>query len=142
MSGDEARTAAQRVLAAEHAAVYAYGVCGGVLEPGSPAWVGTRDAYLAHRSRRERLEQELRGEGIDPVPALTGYELPRPVDDAASAAQLSRGVEDRCAAAYAGLVRATTGSSRQRAVDWLGDAATRALGWGAQASAFPGLTER
>ncbi len=142
MSGDEAREATQRVLAAEHAAVYAYGVCGGILDPGSPAWVGARDAYLAHRSRRERLQKDLRRQGVDPVPAMTGYELPRPVVGAASAARLCRGVEDRCAAAYAGLVRATTGSSRQRGVDWLGDAATRGLGWGGRATAFPGLTER
>lgn len=135
-------TAAQEVLAAEHAAIYAYGVCGGVLDAGTAAAVRTLDGFTAHQTRRERLESLLRGRGVEPVAPSSGYALPGQVTDAASAARLARQVEDRCAVAYAALVGVATGSTRRAAVGWLTDAATRGVGWGAAPSAFPGLQDR
>ncbi len=131
--------AAQRVLAAEHAALYAYGVAGGVLDAGSSESTLAGAGYAAHRARRDRVEEAVRDLGADPVAAEPGYALPGPVTDAASATRLARQVEDRCAAAYAGLVAAATDELRGAAIGWLADAATRGLGWGADPSAFPGL---
>ncbi len=132
--------AAQRVLAAEHAALYAYGVAGGVLDAGSAESTLAGAGYAAHRSRRDRLEQAIRDLDADPVAAEPGYALPGAVTDAGAATRLARQVEDRCAIAYAGLVAAATDELRGAAIGWLTDAATRGLGWGAGPTAFPGLT--
>ncbi|CAN5887897.1 hypothetical protein BH20ACT6_BH20ACT6_05940 [soil metagenome] len=134
-------TAVQAALAAEHAAVYAYGVCGGVLAAGSAEGVRARDGYLVHQRRRDRLQEDLRAEGVEPVAALPGYGIPQPVTDAGSAARLARLVEDACAAAYVELVRRATGPIRRMAVDSLTRAATRGLDWGANPVAFPGLQQ-
>ena len=133
---------AERALAIEHEAVYAYGVVGGVLEPGSAEASRALDGYEAHRARRDRLEDVVQDLGGSPAPAEPGYALPAPVTDIASAARLARRVEDRCAVAYAQLVGSTTGVVRAGAVDWLSDAATRGLSWGAAPTAFPGLMHR
>jgi len=130
---------AQDALAAEHAAVYAYGVAGGVVDPLSDDGARVRDAYAVHERRRDQLESLLRGLGAEPVAAEPGYALPAPVTGAASATRLAVGIEDRCAVAYAAVVASSTGDVRRAAVDWLADAATRGLGLGAAPTAFPGL---
>lgn len=132
----------QAALAAEHAAVYAYGVCGGVLDAGSSAGVRARDGYLAHQLRRKRLQRALRSLDAEPVAALPGYDLSTPVTDIGSASRLARLVEDRCAAVYADLVRRSTPPVRRLAVDWLSEAATRGLDWSAEPTAFPGFQDR
>lgn len=126
-------------LAAEHAAVYAYGVIGAVVDPAAEEAVRARACYEAHRARRDRLEQVLRELGAEPVAAEPGYALPAPVTGASGATRLAVRVEDGCAAAYAGLVSGSAGRLRDDAVGWLSDAAVRALDWGAPATAFPGL---
>ncbi len=132
-------TALQRALAGEHAAVYAYGVAGGVLDPVGTSATRAREAYDTHRSRRDRIEDRLRALDEEPVPAEPGYGLPAPVTTAAGAEALARQVEDRCAVLHAGVVAASTGEPRQEAMGWLADAAVRVLGWGGEASAFPGV---
>ncbi|MDQ3592391.1 MAG: ferritin-like domain-containing protein [Actinomycetota bacterium] len=140
MSGtDPTDAAVQTALAAEHAAIYAYGVCGGVLDAGTAGALMAREAFAVHQQRREGLESLLRDHGLDPVPAASGYALPRPVTGQTSAARLAQGVEERCGAVYAALVAASSGSTRRSAIGWLSDAATRGLDWGASATAFPGL---
>jgi len=131
--------AAERALAIEHEAVYAYGVVGGVLDPGTAEAGRALDGYEAHRARRDRLEDVIQELGGEPVPADPGYVLPAPVTDASSAARLARRVEDRSAVAYAQLVGSSVGVLREVAVGWLTDAATRGLSWGAAPTAFPGL---
>lgn len=139
MAAEPLVDAAQQTLATEHAALYAYGVSGGVVDPASAEAVRARDSYAVHRARRDDLEQTVRALGADPVVAATGYTLPLPVSGATSAARLAVRVEDRCAASYARLVAASTGELRRRATGWLGEAATRGLSWGAAPTAFPGL---
>lgn len=130
---------AERALAIEHEAVYAFGVVGGVLEPGTAEAGRALDGYDAHRARRDRLEDAVQELGGGPAPAEPGYVLPAPVTDVSSAARLARRVEDRSAVAYAQLVGSSVGGLRAVAVDWLTDAATRGLSWGAAPTAFPGL---
>ena len=133
--------AAERALAIEHEAVYAYGVVGGVLDPGTAEVGRALDGYEAHRARRDRLEDVVQELGSEPVPAEPGYVLPAPVVDLSSAARLARRVEDRSAVAYAQLVGPSVGDLREVLVDWLTDAATRGLSWGAAPTAFPGLEQ-
>ncbi|MBV2353549.1 ferritin-like domain-containing protein [Streptomyces sp. J2-1] len=131
--------AVQAALAAEHAAVYGYGVVGGRV---SEARRGeARSAWDAHRSRRDALAREVRDLGGEPVAANAGYALPFPVSDGASAVRLAADLEERVAAVYSDLVRATTGARRTSAATALRDAAVRATRWSGTTTPFPGLTE-
>lgn len=130
------RTGALReALAAEHAAVYAYGVVGGVLDGAAPATA----AYTAHRARRDLLTSRLRDQA---VPAQPAYELPFPVKGPASARRLAVRVEQRCAEVYAAVVADTTGRDRLDAAHALGECAVRAVEWGGEPQPFPGLRNR
>jgi hypothetical protein len=133
-------TALQAALAAEHAAVYGYGVVGGRI--GAARRSEARAAYDAHRARRDALTREVRDLGGEPVAANAAYALPFPVPDAPAAARLAARLEDRVAGVYADLVRAATGARRASAAAALREAAVRAVRWSGESVAFPGLAER
>ena len=137
---DRELRALQAVLAAEHAAVYGYGVVGGRIDDGRRAQV--RAAYDAHRARRDALGREVRDLGGKPVAAAAGYALPFPVADPAAAVRLAAVLEDRVAGVYSDLVRACTGGRRAMAAEALREAAVRAVRWRGGSVAFPGLAER
>ncbi|KUJ64092.1 hypothetical protein ACZ90_61710 [Streptomyces albus subsp. albus] len=132
--------AAQAALAAEHAAVYGYGVVGGRI--GDDRLREARESYAAHRSRRDALQRAVRDLGGDPVAAAPAYALPFPVPDAAAAVRLAAELENRVAAVYADLVRVADGARRREAAGALREAAVRAVRWRGSGVAFPGLTER
>ncbi|WP_344574244.1 ferritin-like domain-containing protein [Streptomyces lunalinharesii] len=136
----DALTATQAALAAEHAAVYGYGVVGGRI--GAGRRTEARSAYDAHRARRDALDRAVRDLGGRPQAAAAAYALPFPVPDAAAAARLAAELEDRVAAVYADLVRATGGAHRTEAAAALREAAVRAVRWRGSGVAFPGLVER
>ncbi|MEU7703318.1 DUF4439 domain-containing protein, partial [Streptomyces sp. NPDC039028] len=75
--------ATQAALAAEHAAVYGYGVVGGRIGPDRRAEATA--AYEAHRARRDALRRSVRDLGGAPVVAEAAYELPFRVADPAGA---------------------------------------------------------
>lgn len=127
----EQRAALQPVLAAEHAAVYAYGVIGGVLQSSQ-----SYAAYAAHRGRRDQLMAMI---GDDAVAAQPAYALPFEVTGAARAERLAVRVEERCAEAYAQAVSRTVGSVRAYAARGLTDCAVRELAWGGELEPWPGL---
>ncbi|MFE0249792.1 ferritin-like domain-containing protein [Streptomyces sp. NPDC059010] len=133
-------TALQAALAAEHAAVYGYGVVGGRIlqERRSEA----RAAYDAHRARRDALAREVRDLGAEPVAASAAYALPFPVPDSDTAVLLAAELEDRVAGVYSDLVRAAEGELRGRAAGAVREAAVRAVRWRGESVAFPGLVER
>lgn len=133
-------TALQAALAAEHAAVYGYGVVGGRIreERRSEA----RAAYDAHRARRDALAREVRDLGAEPVAASAAYALPFPVGDSDDAVRLAADLEDRVAGVYSDLVRAAEGEVRGRAAEAVREAAVRAVRWRGESVAFPGLAER
>ncbi|MEV5738218.1 ferritin-like domain-containing protein [Streptomyces sp. NPDC052292] len=133
-------TALQAALAAEHAAVYGYGVVGGRV--GDKRRTRARAAYDAHRARRDTLVREVRELGGEPVAASAGYALPFPVADPADAVRLAAELEERVAGVYSDLVRATSGERRGAAAGALREAAVRAAGWSGESVAFPGLAER
>ncbi|MGV9255000.1 ferritin-like domain-containing protein [Streptomyces sp. NPDC003697] len=133
-------TALQAALAAEHAAVYGYGVVGGRI--GDARRAEARTAYDAHRARRDALAREVRDLGGRPVAAAAAYALPFPVPDSAAAVRLAAELEDRMAAVYSDVVRATDGERRRAAAGALREAAVRAVRWRGGSVAFPGLPER
>ncbi|MFD9504564.1 ferritin-like domain-containing protein [Streptomyces sp. NPDC060035] len=132
--------AAQAALAAEHAAVYGYGVLGGRLE-GRRRTEATA-AYDAHRARRDALVRRVRDLGGVPVAADAAYALPFAVPDPAAAVRLAALLEDRIAGVYSDLVRAAGGPLRQEAAGALREAAVRSVRWRGTGVAFPGLAEK
>ncbi|MEU4468553.1 ferritin-like domain-containing protein [Streptomyces sp. NPDC024017] len=137
---DRELRALQAALAAEHAAVYGYGVVGGRIGDGRRTEAIT--AYDAHRVRRDALVREVKDLGGRPVAASAGYALPFQVPDAAAAVRLAAELEDRVAGVYADLVRAAGGGRRALAAEALREAAVRAVRWRGKSVAFPGLAER
>ncbi|MEU9452345.1 ferritin-like domain-containing protein [Streptomyces sp. NPDC048277] len=133
-------TALQAALAAEHAAVYGYGVVGGRI--GAQRQAEARSAYDAHRARRDALVREVRDLGGRPVAASAAYALPFAVTDSATAVRLAAELEERVADVYSDLVRASSGERRGSAAGALREAAVRAVRWSGESVAFPGLAER
>ncbi|MFE6498171.1 ferritin-like domain-containing protein [Streptomyces sp. NPDC057748] len=132
--------AAQAALAAEHAAVYGYGVVGGRVAEGRRAEAAA--AHHAHRARRDALVRAVRGLGGEPVAAQAAYALPFAVPGPAAAVRLAAVLEDRVAGVYSDLVRAAEGPLRREAADAMREAAVRAVRWRGSGVAFPGLAER
>ncbi|MGW2182271.1 ferritin-like domain-containing protein [Streptomyces sp. NPDC001732] len=139
MSAGELK-AAQAALAAEHAAVYGYGVLGARVAEKRRA--EARAAHHAHRARRDVLARTVRDLDGEPVAALAAYALPFPVADPAAAVRLAALLEDRVANVYSDLVRAAEGPLRREAADALREAAVRAVRWRGSGVPFPGLAER
>jgi hypothetical protein len=133
-------TAVQKALAAEHAAVYGYGVIGARVS--ASRQVEARAAYDAHRARRDTLRRTVSDLGGTPVAAEPAYALPFPVPDSAAAVRLAAELEDRVAAVYADVVRAASDDLRGEAAGWLREAAVRSVRWRGESVAFPGLAER
>jgi hypothetical protein len=138
---DAAELAAlQAALAAEHAAVYGYGVVGGRI--GTARQAEARTAYDAHRARRDDLARQVRALGGRPVAADAAYALPFTVSDPADAVRLAARLEDGVAGVYADLVRTAAGERRRTAAGALRESAVRAARWRGGSVAFPGLAER
>jgi hypothetical protein len=117
----------QRMLAAEHATVYGYGVVGAHLRGAERDTA--RDALHSHDRRVERLETLVRQGGGTPKPAAPAYRLPAPVSNRADALQLAVHLEEGVAAHAFALAAAPRGPARALAVAALSDAAERATRW-------------
>jgi hypothetical protein len=135
-----ATAALQSALAAEHAAVYGYGVVGANLT-GSRQAAAMTD-WVAHEVARDTLEAMLRSRGAQPVAAAAAYRLPVTVRTPGQAVSLAVFLEDRVATAYLGLVAVSDISIRQFGALQVQAAALRAAAWRGSTVAFPGLTAR
>jgi Domain of unknown function (DUF4439) len=142
---DETR-ALDAALAAEHAAVWGYGVVGPALPAERRAQASA--AENAHRDARDRLVALLSERGAEPAGPEAAYELPFPVLSAADAATLAVTLEDGVAAAYARvLADAAETGTRELAVGALGATEVRAVAWRGRAGQtpvtepFPGLPD-
>ncbi|WP_052852092.1 ferritin-like domain-containing protein [Streptomyces avicenniae] len=131
--------ATQAALAAEHAAVYGYGVVGGRI--GDDRGQEVSEAFTAHRARRDTLHRTVRDLGGTPVASAAAYALPFEVTDEAGAVRLAGELETRLAAAYADLVEAGPAEERGDAASALSEAAVRAARWSGAPVPFPGLPE-
>ncbi|MFJ2650679.1 ferritin-like domain-containing protein [Streptomyces sp. NPDC087420] len=132
--------ATQAALAAEHAAVYGYGIVGARV--GEDRGAEATAAYAAHRARRDALARTVRDLGGEPAVAAAAYALPFAVPDRAAAVRLAAELEDRVADVYSDLVRASEGPARREAAGALREAAVRAVRWRGSGVTFPGLAER
>jgi hypothetical protein len=130
--------ALQAALAAEHAAVYGYGVAGAYLT-GSQQATATTD-WVAHQVARDELESMLRSLGAQPGAAAVAYQLPAPVHSAGDAAALATVLEDRVATAYLGLVAVSAAAIREFGALQVRASALRAAAWRGSTVAFPGMT--
>src|SRR4051794_5065684 len=140
-------SALRDALAAEHAAVWGYGVVGAALSGGARGPASSADQ--AHRDLRDTLTELLDARSAHAVPAKPAYALPFPVLSAVDAAALAVVLEDGVSAAWAAvLARSASRDSRQLAADALGAAEVRAVEWRTAAgqtpvnAAFPGLPQQ
>lgn len=133
-------SAMQAALAAEHAAIYGYGVAGAHLT-GTDLTAATSD-WVAHQVARDSLQAMLRAAGATPVAAAVAYRLPRPVRGAVSAISLAVTLEDRVASAYLGLVAGSSPGIRKFGARQVIAAAIRAAAWRGRTVAFPGFSDR
>ncbi|MBL7253597.1 ferritin-like domain-containing protein [Paractinoplanes lichenicola] len=123
-------------LAAEEAAIYAYGVLG-VHLGGRGDVTEARAAEQAHRGRRDYVVAKLAQLGASAAPSPAGYALPFAVTDRASALKLAIHVEDGVAQAWRPLLPATTGADRTTALAAMTEAAVRATRWRRLAAVSP-----
>ena len=134
-------------LAAEHAAVWGYGVVGAAL--GENARSQAEDAESAHRAVRDQVSALLAGRKADVVDAQGAYALPFPVLSAVDAAALGVVLEEGVAKAWVRVLdQAAERSTRELAVGTLSATELRAVAWREAAgktpvtTPFPGLPEK
>ena len=129
--------ALQAALAAEHAAVYGYGVAGALLSGADRA--RALAGWQAHQEARDTLQAMIVKLGATPVAASAAYELPFPVRDARSARRLAAAIEEGVTQAYLGLVAVTNETLRTFGALAMLPPADRAVAWRGSTVAFPGM---
>jgi hypothetical protein len=135
--------ALQTTLAAEHAAVYVYGLLGSRTSQTAeaPLYLALREAYDAHRERRDTLIGEIAALGGTPAPAAPAYTPPTGLDTTEGRYAAALALERGCTSTYAALVGDTTGARRLEAIGLLDDAAARELSFRGTPEIFPGADE-
>ncbi|XVV08028.1 ferritin-like domain-containing protein [Actinosynnema sp. CA-248983] len=119
--------AVQDALAAEHAAVWTYGLVSAFIEQQAAA---VAEGALAHRSRRDTTERWLRDKAATPRPPAPAYLPPQPVDSAASAIAALIAVETDACVAWRGVLERTEDAElRKSSLDALTTSAIRATRW-------------
>ena len=129
--------ALQGALAAEHAAVYGYGVVGAMLTGTELA--DARADWTAHQVARDTLEAMLTKLGATPVAASPAYALPFAVTSANTAERLAAALEQGVTRAYLGLVAVSNPTLRAFGAKSMQTSANRALAWSGSTVAFPGM---
>src|SRR3954451_14709427 len=146
LNQDTENAALSDALAAEHAAVWGYGVVGAALkDAGRPQ---AADAESAHRGVRDQVSALLASRKAEVVDAKGAYALPFPVLSDVDAAALAVVLEDGVATAWVRVLdQSAERSTRDLAVGVLSATEVRAVGWRAAAGKtpltppFPGLPE-
>jgi hypothetical protein len=135
--------ALQETLAAEHAAVYVYGVLGGRLSTSAfpTEWSRISAGYDAHRSRRDLVRALVADRGADPAPAAAAYAVQLRDGSADNLLRAAREIEEGCAEVYSQLVAATSGAVRRAGIDALTDAGLRLLELGGEPTPYPGAPD-
>lgn len=133
----------QSVLAAEHVAVFGYGVVAARLRADDDGDASRAVAgWETHQDRRDRATARLLTLGAEPVVADAAYALGEPVTDPASASRLAAALERGCAQGYADLVAAVVPEDRQLPARWLVAAAAAESWWSDTVPPLPGLDGR
>lgn len=126
----------QTALAAEHAAVWVYGLVSAFLpgEFGDAEKAGAAE----HAVRRDALQTMLSASGATPVPPEAAYVPKKPVTDAKSASLVVATAEADCAAAWLAVVNHTDDAGlRTTAVHALVAASRRGTPWRSEAGEKP-----
>jgi Domain of unknown function (DUF4439) len=129
--------ALQAALAAEHTAVYGYGIAGALLTGGDRA--AALADWRTHEEARDTLEAMIVKLGATPVAASPAYALPFTVNDARSARRLAAALEDGVTQAYLGLVAVSDTTLRTFGALAMQPPANRAAKWRGSTVAFPGM---
>jgi Domain of unknown function (DUF4439) len=138
VTGQNTVPALQAALAAEHTAVYAYGVIGAHLDN------SRRTTALlvldAHKAMRDKLRTYLTAAAATPVAAAPAYRLPVTVTSTHTATQLAATIETGLVSAYTSLAGCSDAALRRYAALAMQQAAVRSFGWHATVpAAFPGM---
>ncbi|MDF9717768.1 DUF4439 domain-containing protein [Nocardioides sp. ChNu-153] len=130
------RDALATTLAAEHAAVWLYGLLGARVSASAEPVLhaGLVAAYAAHRGRRDLLVALVRDDGDVPVAAAPSYVEPGPLDDVAQVRAAAQEAEAASAVTWGALVASTSGERRRTALAGLRDAAVRHVAFGGSPS--------
>ncbi|MDH2416837.1 ferritin-like domain-containing protein [Nocardioides sp. CER19] len=133
----------QTALAAEHAAVYVYGLLGGRTSRADAPQLydAVRSAYESHRSRRDRLQSLIADAGADPVGPAAAYEAPAGIDSTRGIRRAALELQRSCVETYAWVVSKTDGEARSWAINALKDGAVRELTFRGTPETFPGIRE-
>ncbi|MEV4458390.1 ferritin-like domain-containing protein [Microbispora sp. NPDC049633] len=127
-----------RVLTAEHAAVFAYGVIGG--KTSGALLRRAMAGFDAHRARRDQLRALITQRGGTPAEPVPTYRLPFEVREPADAVRLAVLVEQRMITAYLELAADPDPGLRRIAALTAQECATRAYGWQPKiGDPFPGM---
>ena len=138
MAGNAAAIAAlQNALAAEHAAVYGYGVAGALLSGAD--LVSAKADWNAHQLARDNLEAMLTRLGATPVASSPAYDLPFAVSTPAAARRLAADLENGVTRAYLAMVAVSNPNLRFFGAKAMQTAANRATAWSGSTVAFPGM---
>lgn len=135
--------ALQTTLAAEHAAVFVYGVLGGrTSASATPAlFTAVTQAYDAHLARRDELTDAIAADGGTPVAAEPAYEVPARLETPDQITRAALATERSCATTYAWQVAGTATTWRRWAIEALHEAAVRELVFRGTPETFPGADE-
>ncbi len=136
-AADTGIAALQGALAAEHAAVYGYGVAGALLSGADLA--NAKADWNAHQLARDNLEAMLTRLGATPVAASPAYRLPFTVGGAAAARRLAAALEEGVTRAYLAMVAVSNPNLRFFAAKAMQTAANRGTAWSGSTVAFPGM---
>jgi hypothetical protein len=129
--------ALQSALAAEHMAVYGYGIAGARLT-GRDQAAALAD-WRTHEQARDTLEAMIVKLGATPVAASPAYALPFTVNDARSARRLAAALEEGVTQAYLGVVAVADPTLRTFGALAMQPPANRAAEWRGSTVAFPGM---
>jgi hypothetical protein len=123
-------------VAAEHAAIYGYGIVSAHSSADENPLVS--DALAQHRERREAAIALLSADSVKaPVPAA-GYQLPLPVNNPTDAANLAIRMEADCAVAWRAVIeQAASETNRTFGVTALTECAALSARWKRIAGAWP-----
>ncbi|MCF6470077.1 DUF4439 domain-containing protein [Nonomuraea sp. MG754425] len=128
----------RRALAAEHAALFAYGLLGARTSGAVRERMSA--AFDAHRARRDQLRTLITARGGRPAEADASYALPFFPANATQAVKLAVHLESGVTAAYLELVSARDPALRRHAALAMQEAVTRSYGLRPdQPPAFPGM---
>ncbi|MEU4329598.1 ferritin-like domain-containing protein [Nonomuraea dietziae] len=126
-----------KALAAEHAAVYAYGLMGARTTGSLRSKVAA--AFDAHRARRDQLRALISSGGGRPVEPEAAYALPVVPGNAREAVRLAVHVEEGVTAAYLELSAAQGAATRKLAALAMQESVIRSYGFRPSVTAFPGM---